>query len=93
MTSIRRGRQTLIETGLISRPIAPYEEPRECCNKAGADRIARMIIEKWASKGYAVNIKLIQQEYNATARSTRWDIRSDMINGLPKDHPLNASSR
>ena len=91
MTKIRHGRQNMEAAGFIATPIRGYGEAPECCDKDGAMRIARIIVDKWARLGYAVNVKLIQQEYNATARSTRWDIRSDMINGYPKDHPINAA--
>jgi len=91
MTKIRHGRQNMEAAGFIEAPMRGSREPAECCDKEGAARIARIIVDKWARLGYAVNVKLIQQEYIPTVRSTRWDIRSDMINGYPKDHPINAA--
>lgn len=54
------------------------------CNADGARRLKQRIEEYWRERGYAVDVKLVEAGFVAAMRSARTDVRSDMVNGLPK---------
>lgn len=43
------------------------------------------IIHYWAERGYIVNVR-VETFSSATAKGIVYVLRSDMINGLPKDY-------
>jgi len=51
----------------------------------GAAEIARQIEQYWAARGYRVRCQIEERKFNEAMRSCRWDVRSDMRNGLPAD--------
>lgn len=51
---------------------------------------AQRVERYWSRRGYTVKTWLEQEKYIDTARKAPWYVRSDMINGYPKDHPINA---
>lgn len=53
-------------------------------DEAGAKALAERIAAYWAERGKRPTITLVRAGYNAQMRSTRMDIRSDMVNGLPR---------
>jgi len=55
----------------------------ETCDRAGAERIARKIEEFWAAQGKIVNIRIVPKGFHAAIRSTRFEVHSDLIDGLP----------
>lgn len=56
----------------------------DLCNEDGAMRLAVKIQEFWRKKGYDVSTETIAQGFVSTMRSARTDIRSDMVNGMPR---------
>lgn len=54
------------------------------CDEAGARKLALTIAEYWAQRGKAVSLKIINMGFANAARGTRYDVRSDMKNGLPQ---------
>ena len=54
------------------------------CNPEGARRLKQRIEEYWRDRGYNVDIKLIEAGFVAAMRSARTDVRSDMVNGMPR---------
>lgn len=84
---IRHGQQNLDLQGFNDDPEARRDLPS--CTRAGAKRIARIIEQYWDRKGYTVTTEIYQSGFSMTARMAPWFIRSDMINGYPKDHPAN----
>jgi hypothetical protein len=54
------------------------------CNTDGARRIKNKIEDYWRDRGYDVDVKLIDAGFMAAMRSARTDVRSDMVNGMPR---------
>jgi len=57
---------------------------KDYCDKDGAERIKLKIKEYWESRGYEVDVDLINSGFVAAMRSARTDVRSDMVNGMPR---------
>ncbi|WP_041534975.1 hypothetical protein [Parvularcula bermudensis] len=53
------------------------------CSNDGASRLQALIQDYWRKKGYDVHVELVHQGFVSTMRSSRFDIRSDMVNGMP----------
>lgn len=62
-------------------PAKPIEDH---CTEAGAKRLAARIERYWAAHGHPVRVRTVAAEFHHTMRSTRTDIRSDMLNGWPR---------
>jgi hypothetical protein len=60
------------------------DEPRDWCTVEGAKRLKARIEAFWADRGETVEVKLVDASFVAAMRSARCDIRSNMINGLPR---------
>jgi hypothetical protein len=43
-----------------------------------------MIREYWKKQGYDVDVRLVQEGFVSTMRSSRFDVRSNMVNGMPR---------
>lgn len=57
----------------------------DSCVRPGADKLAATIREYWFKRtGQVVNVELIEAGFTPAMRSGRVDIRSDMVNGLPR---------
>jgi hypothetical protein len=54
------------------------------CTTDGARRIKLKIQEYWRDRGYDVAIDLVEEGFVPAMRSGRTDVRSDMVNGLPR---------
>ena len=54
------------------------------CNTDGARKIKNRIEEYWKDRGFQVDVKLIDAGFVAAMRSARTDVRSDMVNGMPR---------
>jgi hypothetical protein len=54
------------------------------CNSEGARRLKSKIEDYWRDRGYDVDIKLVDAGFMAAMRSARTDVRSDMVNGMPR---------
>ena len=53
------------------------------CTQNGAIRLKNRITRFWKNQGYDVKIELINGGFLQSIRSSRTDVRSDMINGMP----------
>ena len=53
------------------------------CNQDGAQRLKAKIEEYWTTRGFDVNINLIDAGFVPAMRSARTDVRSNMVNGMP----------
>lgn len=64
----------------------PWEEvmDHDFCHVEGARRLKQRIEEYWRERGYAIEVKLVEAGFVAAMRSARTDVRSDMVNGLPR---------
>jgi len=56
----------------------------EYCTNDGASRLAAKIREYWRKKGFEVTIETRDEGFVSTMRSARTDLRSDMVNGMPR---------
>ncbi|MGE3302104.1 MAG: phosphoglycolate phosphatase [Hyphomonadaceae bacterium] len=54
------------------------------CNVDGARRLKSKIEDYWRDRGFDVDIKLVDAGFMAAMRSARTDVRSDMVNGMPR---------
>jgi len=54
------------------------------CSAEGARRLKQRIEEYWRERGFDIDIKLVDAVFMAAMRSARTDLRSDMVNGLPR---------
>ena len=54
---------------------------------AGATALANRIQAYWAERGYLVQTWVIEGRYDPAHRSSRYDVRSDLIDGLPRNRP------
>lgn len=54
------------------------------CNEDGAKRLKQKIEQYWSERGYEVNVDLVDACFIAAMRSARTDVRSNMINGMPR---------
>lgn len=54
------------------------------CNEDGAKRLKQKIEQYWSERGFEVNVDLVDACFIAAMRSARTDIRSNMVNGMPR---------
>jgi hypothetical protein len=54
------------------------------CSKDGAQRIAQMIEDYWKAKGVDVSTRFAHMSFKPSMRSASVHVRSDMVNGLPR---------
>ena len=54
------------------------------CNEDGAKRLKNKIEQYWSERGFEVNIDLVDACFIAAMRSARTDVRSNMVNGMPR---------
>lgn len=56
----------------------------DLCTKDGASRLKNAIQDFWRKRGFDVDIELVNQVFVPAMRSARTDVRSDMVNGMPR---------
>ena len=54
------------------------------CSRAGAHVIKAKIEAYWAERGQSVQVMLHNVGFHPAIRAARFDVRSDMINGMPR---------
>lgn len=68
----------MIRTGEKSRRLAELE-------RVNHERWAEMITDYWYRRGHSVSVTVEQTEFNQMQRCKGSQIKSDMINGLPRE--------
>ncbi|HXI85918.1 MAG TPA: hypothetical protein VNH64_00555 [Parvularculaceae bacterium] len=64
----------------------------DLCTRDGASRLATQIKEFWRKRGFDVDVETRDEGFVSTMRSARTDLRSDMVNGMPRRlRPIEAS--
>ncbi len=58
--------------------------PGNFTDRAGAAELKARIEAYWAERGFDVQVMLIEQPFVAALRTARFDVRSEMIDGLPR---------
>ena len=53
------------------------------CSSDGAGRLQAVIADYWRKKGFDVDVELVHEGFVSTMRSSRFDVRSNMVNGMP----------
>ncbi|MEM9168227.1 MAG: phosphoglycolate phosphatase [Pseudomonadota bacterium] len=56
----------------------------DLCTDDGAQRLASRIREYWRKRGFDVDLQTSREGFVSTMRSARTDVRSDMVNGMPR---------
>lgn len=59
-------------------------EPADYCSRAGAQALKEKIEAYWRERGHHVMIALHNVGFHPAIRAARYDVRSDMINGMPR---------
>lgn len=54
------------------------------CSRSGAQELKAKIEAYWAERGHKVQIMLHNVGFHPAIRAARFDVRSDMINGMPR---------
>ena len=54
------------------------------CTTEGARRLKLRIEEYWRERGYDVSVDLVEAPFLPAMRSARTDVRSNMVNGMPR---------
>lgn len=55
----------------------------DLCDRDGASRLATKIQDFWRKQGFDVVVEMREEGFVSTMRSSRTDVRSNMINGMP----------
>lgn len=58
--------------------------PGNFTDRAGAAELKARIEAYWAKRGFDVQVMLIEQPFVAALRTGRYDVRSEMVDGLPR---------
>lgn len=53
-------------------------------DQAGANELKARIEAYWRDRGYEVQVMLVDAPFAAALRAARVDVRSEMVNGLPR---------
>jgi hypothetical protein len=59
------------------------DAPDYCC-QPGAERLKAMIETYWRDRGFNVRVTVRQAGFHPSVRAIRFEVHSDMINGLPR---------
>jgi hypothetical protein len=84
MSRLRSVHQLTPQEAELQSAVLKPGDTSDHCDSDGAKRLAQRIEQYWRERGYAVDMKLIEGAFIAAMRSTRVDIRSDMVNGMPR---------
>ena len=60
------------------------DEPADYCSRAGAESLKAKIETYWRDRGQNVMIALHNVGFHPAIRAARFDVRSDMVNGMPR---------
>lgn len=61
----------------------PYE-PADYCSREGAQALKERIEAYWRARGHDVMLSLLNVGFHPAIRAARFDVRSDMVNGMPR---------
>ena len=59
-------------------------EPSDYCSREGALALKAKIEAYWRERGHDVMIALHNVGFHPAIRAARFDVRSDMVNGMPR---------
>jgi len=53
-------------------------------DRQGASELKARIEEYWRKRGFEVQVVLVEAPFSAAIRSARYDVRSELVDGLPR---------
>ena len=56
----------------------------DLCTPEGARRLKERIEAYWQERGYDVSVDLVDAGFMPAMRSARTDVRSNLVNGMPR---------
>lgn len=59
-------------------------QPVEYTDRSGAEILKTRIEAYWRERGHDVQVILVQAAFTPALRAARYDVRSEMTNGLPR---------
>jgi len=62
------------------------------CSKAGAEALKEKLEAYWRERGFEVMIVIRDAGFHPSIRAGRFDVRSDLVNGLPRPMPAQVSN-
>ena len=62
-------------------------------SREGADALRCHILKYWTERGYDVQVFIQEGGFSPQTRASRFDVRSDMVNGLPRAQCCAATAR
>lgn len=68
------------------------DEPADYCSRSGAEALKEKIEAYWRERGHKVMVALHNVGFHPAIRAARFDVRSDMVNGMPRSRPKTAAS-
>ena len=60
------------------------EPQQDFTTKEGAKALAARIAEYWRDRGHRVMLQIEDVAFHPAVRAVRYEIRSDLINGMPR---------
>lgn len=64
--------------------MAPEQTIAEYTDRYGANALKARIEAYWRERGYDVQVMLVEGSFTPQLRACRVDVRSDLVNGLPR---------
>lgn len=58
---------------------------RDFSSETGAHELKARIDEYWSARGYKVRSAVVHGPFHMSMRAARFEVRSDMVNGLPRE--------
>ncbi|HWA01642.1 MAG TPA: hypothetical protein VG841_15145 [Caulobacterales bacterium] len=68
----------------MKSPFDPDWGPGNYTDRAGASALKERIENYWRERGHSVEVQLVEAPFTPAVRAARFDLRSEMINGLPR---------
>lgn len=62
-------------------------------DRQGASELKGRIEEYWRKRGFEVQVVLVEAPFSAAIRSARYDVRSELVNGLPRGRRDGSSAK
>lgn len=63
---------------------ARHAREADYTDRAGAEKLKARIESYWRERGSDVQVILVPAAFTAALRAARYDVRSEMLNGLPR---------
>lgn len=74
-----RERSACVDAAIYAQPV-----DTDHCTEAGAARLKNRIEQYWRERGYSVQVMPVRAPFASEMRSARVDLRSDMVDGMPR---------